>query len=53
MEDLLNLLYDFKGEFGKPSSPIFVWDIHLKNVLLFKSCYFGIRKSNNIIYYKL
>ena len=25
MEDLINQLYNFVGEFGKPSSPIFVY----------------------------
>lgn len=25
MEGLINQLYNFKGEFGKPSSPIFLY----------------------------
>lgn len=53
MEDLTNLLYNIIGEFGKPSSPIFVFGTHLKHVLLFKARYLDNSKLNNIIYYKL
>lgn len=53
MEDLTNLLYNIIGEFGKPSSPIFVFGIYLSRVLLFKARYLDNSKLNNIIYYKL
>ena len=49
MEDLSNQLYNFAGEFGKPSSPFFVFFVYLIFHTVFSLCRFGISKLNNII----
>ena len=48
MEGLINLLYKWIGEFGQPSSPIFVYRSLYYSHIGFKTRYLEIGKLNNI-----